>query len=123
VTRGLTGLELRHMRAVADEYLPDSIEVWRGVRASDGLGGQTVTDARALSVRGRKAPLTTVQASEQVYADRLGGSQGWWFSLPRGTDVRLGDQLRSDGRSFEVVTEDSDRSWDITLRVLCKELT
>jgi len=122
VTRGLSGHELAQMRQTADEYLPDAISVWRATRASDSGGGQTSTFARVASLRGRKSPLTTVESEEQVYADRLGGNQGWWLSLPRGTDVRLGDQLRSDGLTFEVVSTDASRSWDITLRVMGKEL-
>jgi hypothetical protein len=73
-------------------------------------------------VRARYAPITTVQSAEQVYADRLGGLQGWWFTMPLGTDVTLDDQLRADGRTFEVVSLDKGRSWDISLRVLTREV-
>jgi hypothetical protein len=120
---GLTGYQLRRMRATADAHLPDSVEVWRSTDSSDSRGGQTQSFTRRSTHRGRYVPLTTVQSAEQVYADRLGGMQGWWFTLPIGSAVGLGDRLVTADRTFEVVSLDAGRSWDLSLRALCRELT
>lgn len=119
----LSGRDLRRMRKTADAHLPSAAEVWRATPTPDDRGGTTQTYARTSTVRCRYAALAGVQASERVYADRLGGLQGWWFTLPLGIDVTLADQLRADGRTFEVVSLDAGRSWDISIRVLTKEVT
>lgn len=121
--RGVTPFELVRMRRNSDLHADVNVHVWRPTPATDSRGGKTKTYARIRSYLARKAPLTTVQSVEQVWADKLGGNQGWWFTMPKDADVRLDDQLRSSSRHFEVVGFDTDRSEAISTRVLCRELT
>lgn len=121
--RGVTGVDLARMQTNSNEHADINVHVYRRTPSSDSRGGQTVTLARVGTYRARKAPLTTVQSAEQVYADRLGGNQGWWFTFPRFADVRMDDRLVSSSRNYEVVSMDEDRSEPISTRVLCRELT
>ena len=121
--RRLSGLQLARMRRVADATLAGEGEVWRRTRVSDNKGGKTETLARVSSGPWRLAALTTVASSESVFAARLGGQQGWWATAQYHVDINLADQVRIGGRTFEVVSVDTGRTWHISARVLCREVT
>lgn len=121
--RGVSGVDLARMQTNSNEHADVNAHVYRRSPTSDARGGTTSTLALVGTYRVRKAPLTTVQSAEQVYADRLGGNQGWWFTFPRFADVRMDDRIESSSRTYEVVSMDEDRSEPISTRVLCRELT
>lgn len=118
----LSGLQLARARRVADEHLPDWGELFRSSYASDNAGGQTITRSRSWSGPVRIAPVSSVVASDSVIAERLGGAQGVWITLPWHVTVQLDDQIRAGGKTYEVASYDTGRSWHISKRVLCREL-
>ena len=44
------------------------------------------------------------------------------MTLPAGTDVTARDKLLVGSRTFDVLHVPTDRSWEISLRVLCNEI-
>ncbi len=116
--------ELARMRQTGDRTNATRIHLYRRSDAKDSRGGTTQTLAPVASFYGRMAPYTTVQATEAVFADTLGGAQGWWFTLTDNLHtIYLDDQLRSGNRRFEVVGFDTGRTWRINARILCREIT
>ncbi len=119
----LTGIDLARLRRGADAALPERGHLYRPTLSSDNQGGSTSSPSRIATVPCRVAPLTTIEEENKVIGERLAGSRGVWVTLPYHTDVRLSDHLVVNGLTYEVVSRDHNRSWHISLRVLCRELT
>jgi head-tail adaptor len=97
----VTAGELVAMQAVQQATLIESCTIVRHTMASDGAGGQTVSESTTSSI-------CRLAASNSVPADRLvaGGVQEqvlWRITLPTGTDVRRQDAIRIGSRTFEVM--------------------
>lgn len=118
----LTGLQLARARKVADAHLPDDGEVWRSAYVSDSQGGQTTTRTRIWTGPVRVAPVSSVVSSDSIIAERLGGAQGVWITLPWHVNVRLDDRIIADSATYEVASFDTGRSWHVSKRVLCREI-
>lgn len=119
----LSALELAKMRATADEHLPDGVIVTRPTFASDGQGGSLPTYTPVYNGPGRVAPVNSIAGAESVVAERLGGAQGLWITVPHHVTVLLRDRVLWGSQTFEVVGEDTPRSWGISSRILCREIT
>jgi hypothetical protein len=66
--------------------------------------------------------LSSVVEADSVIAERLGGSQGVWITMPWHVNVRLDDRIVVGSTTYEVASFDTGRSWHISKRVLCREL-
>lgn len=55
-------------------------------------------------------------------APRIQASSEWYFTFPNGADIRLTDRLKVGTRTFEVF-EAGPRSTNVTLLVICMEIT
>lgn len=92
------------LRASTDRYLVETVELWRAAVTDDGQGGLITGDYTLVdSGPGRTAPMGE---GEEVFAERLGGSQGWFVDVLPDREVQLTDQLRAGGRTFEVISSD-----------------
>ena len=97
----VTAGELAAMQAVQQATLAESCAIVRRTLASDGAGGQTVSETQT-------AAACRLVASTNLPADRLvAGSVVeqvlWRITLPAGTDVRKQDAIRIGSRTFEVM--------------------
>ena len=77
-----------------------SVEVWREGRVSDGMGGWIKGFALLATVRAR---FSQPSAAERVIAAQNGADASHVVYLLPSADVRRGDELRSDGRIFDVL--------------------
>ena len=96
----VTSGELAAMQAVQQATLIEACAIVRRTLASDGAGGQTVTETAT-------ATICRLAASTNMPADRLvAGSVTeqtlWRITLPAGTDVRKADAITIGSRTFEV---------------------
>jgi hypothetical protein len=118
----LTDAELTSMRATVDATLPDVCDVLRPVSTSDGRGGSVETWTPIYeSVACRKSPVGFTD-EERVVASRIRDAAGWTVTLTAGTRVRGKDVIEVGGVRLEVVSTLSERSWEVSSRVVCKEL-
>lgn len=122
-TSVITNHELATLRRESQGYMPDAIRVHGVTRSRTGSGGYTrvVGDNPLRTVRGRLAPMS--EEEEQFYADRLAGRQGWTITVPAGTTVPDNALFKVGSRTFEIVGTDTGRSFQITQRYACQELT
>lgn len=127
-----TARELHGVRRDIERTFDRSIEVWRIVAGSDGLpgtpdgkGGRTNSYARHSAGPGRIAPLSNREGIyvETIYADKLGGRQPFVVTLAHDRNLRLSDQLRSAGRTFEIIKIDEPRSFAVGRRIVAAEIT
>ncbi len=110
----LSAAELAGMRAAQEAALPDTCHIRVRTKISDGQGGSTETWSTVVTAC-RIRPMSNEQV--QRFADRLVGVSGWVITLPYGTAVALGDQVRLDGVDYEVVGTNDGESLQTALRV------
>lgn len=96
----VTAGELAAMQAVQRTTLAEACVVVRRALASDGAGGQTVTETETSTIC-RLISSTNTPADRQV-AGSVQEQVLWRITLPAGTDVRKDDAIRIGSRTFEV---------------------
>jgi len=117
----LSTAELAQLRATLDESLPDTAIIQRATRASDGMGGFDETWSNAGTVECRVSP-SGREPEERMIAERLGSVTLWTVTLPAETNVTAADRIAVDSRAFEVVAVLARRSYEISTRVVCREV-
>lgn len=116
----LSTADLAALRAEFNQSLPDTAQVQRVTRQSDGAGGSTETWTTIATVACRVSPMGNLPV-ERAIADRLTGVQFWAVTLPAATDITAADRIVSGGRTFEVVGVLAPRTWELARRVVCTE--
>jgi head-tail adaptor len=116
----LSAADLAAMRATLTESLPDTAQVQRATRASDGMGGFTETWTTVATVPCRLAP-SDITPVEQVVAERVTDRVLWTITLPAQTDVTAADRIVVGARVFEVVGVLSPRSHELCTRLVAVE--
>lgn len=115
--------ELATMRATAAAALPDTCTIQRDTPTADGMGGQTSSWANAATnVPCRYSP-DQVADGERELGGKITAVNGWRFTFAYDADVRPADRIVADSRTFEVLSVDGDRSWQLALVVRCIEMT
>ena len=93
--------DLTSMRAEAAKYLPDTCNVKRPTRSSDGAGGTTVVlSAVAANVPCRAA---SSGGGEATATDKVTATDTWVVTVPYDTDLSTSDRIEWAGRVLEVV--------------------
>lgn len=116
----LSTADLDALRATLNESLPETAQVQRVTRTSDGLGGYTEAWAAIATVACRVAPSGNTPA-EQVVAERIQDRVLWTLTLPAGTDVTPADRIAVGSRTFEVIGVLAPRSFELATRVAAVE--
>lgn len=121
----LTAADLSSLRQTLRDSLPDTAEVRRATRTSDGLGGVTETWTAVATVSCRVAPLGR-QARAEVVAALPVERAGWLITLPADTAVQNRDRVvvtsMAPARQFEVLGRLAPRSWELCARVVAVEV-
>ena len=118
----LSAAELDDMAATLEESLPDSCDVVRAEKESDGAGGQRTVSVTLTTVACRVSPASTaVRNAEGVEVATIMSQAPWLITVPRGTDVVESDYVvRADGEDFEVSAVLGPRSYELGRRLLCR---
>ena len=116
----LSDAEIADMRATVNRTLPDSATIEHDTQVSDSAGGYTVTTATTGPFACRVA---TASGSEEVIAGRLDAVGSWTITLPALTEVAATDRIVIGSRRFEVILPLRPRSWELSRRVACQEIT
>jgi head-tail adaptor len=116
----LSPAELASMRATLLASLPDTAQVQRTTRTSDGMGGTIDTWTTVATVACRVSPSNTTP-TEQVVAARVHDRVLWTLTLPAGTNVRSDDRVLVGSRTFEVLGVLAPRSYALATRVVAVE--
>ena len=116
----LDAVELADMRTVQESGMPDTCILWRASTSQDDIGAVTSTWAAFGTTVCRVAPR---QPGE---INMLGGrerSQSYWVgTLPYGTDVEPGDEVRKGTSVFKVTGSFARESWATAVRVYLEQL-
>lgn len=112
----LSTAELSAMQSTIDAALPDSFEIHRNTRTSDGSGGMTSSWASVATVSGRLSPPFGPAGDEKAEAGKTRATRRYVLTLPDSTDLRTTDRVVFGSRTFEVVGV-TRRSWELSRRV------
>lgn len=115
----LTATELAAMRTTMDDSLPDECTVITYTLVTDSAGGHTTTSTSA-TVDCRVSPAGT--GAEDTVGDRVTPLNRWTITVPYDTVVAQTAKITVGLRTFDVISVDVDRTWDLCKRVLCVEV-
>ena len=122
----LSDSELDCMRITLSESLPESGWILRESVSSDGAGGQDVEFARTtgLPLAFRIGPVSSNNSAIFKIGDRSISEPMFLLTFAQDTDIREGEKIETaDGeRVFIVVARNTQRSYQISTRVVCKEI-
>jgi head-tail adaptor len=109
------------LRALSDQYLPDTCTIQRATETSTG-DGTSVVWADVATVACRVSPLAS-GATEALGADQsMQAVSQWTVWLPAGTDVTVKDRLVVGSRTFEI-SRVGERSYEVSRECICREIT
>lgn len=115
-------LPIASLRALSEQYLPDTCNIQRGTETTGGDGTSVSWSDLATGVACRVSPLAE-SASEALGADAsLQAVAQWTIWLPAGQDVTVKDRLVYQGRTFEI-TRVGARSYEVIRELICREVT
>lgn len=110
------------LRALSDQFLPDTCTIQRGTETSSGDGTSVSWSDLATGVACRVSPLAS-GASEALGADQsLQAVAQWTVWLPAGQDVTVKDRVVYGSRTFEVARVGA-RSYEVIRELICREVT
>lgn len=115
----LSAAELTSMRSTLDTSLPDECAIVTRTLTSDGAGGHTETTS-STTVACRVSPDGSGQ--EDTIGARVTPVNRWVITVPYDTTVAQSAKVTFGSRTFEVVSVDVDRSWDLCKRIRCIEV-
>lgn len=110
---------LSGMRATAELALPDTCQVQRATKASDGAGGFTEVWATVATVACRLSPSG---GAEKIIAEKLSQVNPVTITVPVGTSVQTGDRIVVRGRIFEFQALTDRGAWGIVRKLICVEI-
>lgn len=111
--------ELAGIRADAAQLLPVQVACYHPTNARTAQGSTTRTYVLEHQGPGRIAPMG---AEVEFFAEKLGESTGWMLTITPGRHVHAQDQLRAEGRTFEVIAGDYGATDAWLQRVPCREI-
>lgn len=117
----ITAAELTAMRAVHAASLPDSAQIQARTDTPDGGGGRTTTWATIATVACRIDPDAGGSREDQL-AGRIATERGVVFHFPAGTVVTPKHRCIVGGRTYQLHTVQSPRSWELTVRATGAEV-
>lgn len=114
----LTERDLKLMRGVQAEALPDLVTIKRTIRQDDGFGGWDATAEATVAVN---VPARITEAQTQAFPGQAAREllvEKWTIRLPWGTDLRDEDIVEdSAGRRFKVENVKA-RNWDTAVSAM-----
>lgn len=119
----LTTGEIAQMRREIGMTLVDTAVVQtRGFVDNQG-GGGTLTWTASGTVDCHVAPGVVGRGGqERLVADRTTSTGDWWITIPAETAITGSSRLSVGSRTFEVVSMQAPRSWELHRRLQCAEV-
>jgi head-tail adaptor len=118
----LSAGEIAGMRAQIGETLVDTAVIQTRSFVDNQGGGGTLVWAVSGTVDCHVAPVIARGDQEQLVADRTTSTADWWVTVPAETPITSTSRLTVGSRTFEVVSLQAPRSWELHRRLQCAEV-
>jgi len=96
----LTAAELAAMRAVADDFLPDTCTIQTRTTTVDALGG--ISEGYANTYTGVACRIDPVSGSEGVNNLQIAAGSKWMLNIPYDQTITVTDRIIHSGTTYEV---------------------
>lgn len=97
----ISAKELADMRAVADDFLPDTCTIQTPTDSTGSMGGPSTSFGNTYTnIACRVDPMGV--GSESEVASALEGQSGWWLNIPYDQDIAITYRVVHDGKTYEV---------------------
>lgn len=116
----LSACERAEMAACVEETFDQTAAIVRDVLEETDQGGQTATPATVARVRCRLLPDNA--PGEDLEAGRPASVTFWRVTVPLGTDLRAADRLTIGGRTYQVDSVDTGRSFAASGAARCRRV-
>lgn len=114
-------LPIAGLRALSEQFLPDSCTVQRYTETSTGDGTSQSWSSVATGVACRLSPLASSAQEALGGNDAMTAISQWTVWVPAGTDVTVKDRIVVGSRTFEV-NRVGARSYEVIRECLCREV-
>ena len=122
----LTTAEITQMRTDVETLLPDVGDILSLTQASDGQGGFTDTWGTATAnVACRLDPLmghTMVGSMETMAGAAIQPYSRFTLTVPNGTAITAANRFLLSGTSYNVISLDTGRSWNLCKRMIVEKV-
>ena len=124
----LDNAELQQMRDDLADLLPDTGNILSVTRVPDGQGGYTDTWGTATaSIACRidasaSRGVSNFQGSEVLTGGAIHPFGRWTCTLPYNAQITTENRFECNGRTFNVVALDTNKSWQANVRVILEQV-
>ncbi len=110
--------DIDHIRTEAESVLPDFCTIQTGTIASDGQGGNPITQANTYTnVPCRLMPFTQRQIEIEERKGQLQSDRPFWLTIVRSQPIGIQDRVIKDAITYEVSYIDDGKSFAAIKRV------
>ncbi len=114
----ITAQELTDMRAVADDFFPDTCTIQTRTESVDALGGIVMTWVNAFEAVACRIDPVEAGRQEAVTNLALEGKTAWRLNIPYDQAISSENRIRHNGRQYEVETVEDTHSYSTIRRAL-----
>lgn len=122
MTSVVTDSELTKMRAMADDYFPDTCTIQTRTETVDGLGGVVHTWANTYTSVACRLDPVYADRSERVSSGVLEGESAWMLNIPYDQAISVEDRVIHDGKTYEVAAVVDTQSYRTIRRAELKRV-
>lgn len=98
---GLSTKELSDMRAMADDWLPDTCTIQTPTTSTGAMGGVSQSFANTYTaVACRVDPMGA--GAERIINEALEAESGWWLNIPYDQAIAISNRVVHSGVTYEV---------------------
>ncbi len=110
--------DINNIRIEAESVLPDFCTIQTGTTATDGQGGNPITQANTYTdVPCRLMPFTQRQIEIEQRKGQLQSDRPFWLTIARSQPIAIKDRVVKDTVTYEVVYIDDGKSFASQKRV------
>ena len=120
---GLTSTELSDMRTTVLDLMPDTCTIQSVSTAKNDIGEAVRTYSnRGTSIQCRLDPLKGHKEEYGMFGGVLQSEGNFVLTLPYNQTITTNDRVIVDGTTFEVIFIDPEKSWNVSVRAILKEI-
>lgn len=120
---GLTTAELTDMRVTVLDLMPDTCTIQSMSTTKNSIGEAVHSYSnRGTSIQCRLDPLKGHKEEYGMFGGVLQTEGNFVLTVPYDQTVTTTDRVIVDGTTFEVVFVDPEKSWNVSVRAVLKEI-
>jgi SPP1 family predicted phage head-tail adaptor len=112
----ISAAELAEMRAIADDFFPDTCSIGTVTQGVDATGSPTETFTNTYT--GVACRVDPADGDEEIRNMALEGESSWWLNIPYDQPIDETYQVIHDGRTYQIKSVWDTQSYRTIRRAL-----